>query len=168
MGRDIPPPRGKASVAVRRSRDRGDARPSDRLLPAGPRGASQDGAGTTGSLPSWRLRTPLPAATPATGTPPPPIRQRALGELSPSSRAFIAAARSAGLARTDAFHGDVADGAGGYPLKAALIPSARCRSSAAVLRNDISRDPCRMSVDRPATTSRICGEGLHWRCTATT
>jgi choline dehydrogenase len=117
LGHDIATPRGKViggssavngTVAMR-------ARPSDfeRWAARGING--------------WSWNDVLPAYKALENTPtgddhlhgrsgPFPIRQRSLDELTPSSRAFVYAAQSQGLASINDFNSDVVNGAGPYSL----------------------------------------------------
>ncbi|WP_277968069.1 GMC family oxidoreductase [Sphingomonas echinoides] len=140
LGHDIPLPRGKVvggssaingTVAMR-------ARPADfaRWTARGITGWSWDDV-----LPAFRAleNTPSGAEVWHGRSGPFPIRQRTLDDLSPSSRAFIAAARWVGLASVDDFNSDVADGAGGYPLN--VVDGVRMNTGIVYLTAEVRARP---------------------------
>lgn len=140
LGHDIPLPRGKVlggssaingTVAMR-------ARPADfaRWTARGIAGWTWDDV-----LPAFKALENTPAGSDAGHgrTGPFPIRQRALEDLSPSCRAFVAAARSAGLANVDDFNSDMANGAGGYPLN--VVDDVRMNTGIVYLTDEVRARP---------------------------
>ena len=68
-----------------------------------------------------------------------PIRQRSLWELTSSSRAFVQASRSLGLADVQDFNSASADGAGAYPLN--VIDEMRMNTGMVYLTDDVRARP---------------------------
>jgi choline dehydrogenase len=140
LGHDIPLPRGKVlggssaingTVAMR-------ARPADfaRWTARGIAGWSWDEV-----LPVFKALENTPSGADARHgrSGPFPIRQRTLEELSPSSRAFVAAARLTGLAHVDDFNSDVANGAGSYPLN--VVDGVRMNTGIVYLTAEVRARP---------------------------
>lgn len=169
LGHDIPLPRGKVlggssaingTVAMR-------ARPADFAR------------WTARGIAEWTWEDVLPAFKALENTPfgadawhgrsgPFPIRQRMLDDLSPSSRAFVAAARAAGLNSIDDFNSALADGTGGYPLNVVdgvrmntgivyLTAEVRARSNLTI-RGDAEIDCLILSGQRATGVRLVSGE----------
>ncbi|WP_201780690.1 GMC family oxidoreductase [Sphingomonas sp. Leaf198] len=157
LGHDIPLPRGKVlggssavngTVAMR-------AKPSDfaRWTARGIAGWSWDDV-----LPAFKAMENTPSG--ASGwhgrTGPFPIRQRSLDELTPSSRAFVAAARATGLSTVDDFNGAEGDGAGAYPLN--VVGGVRMNTGTVYLTAEVRARP-NLAIRGGAEVDRIIFSG---------
>ena len=157
LGHDIPLPRGKVlggssavngTVAIR-------ARPSD-FARWTARGI--DGWSWADVLPAFKAMENTPSgATEWHGrTGPFPIRQRALDELTRSSRAFVAAARATGLSAVDDFNGADGDGAGAYPLN--VVGGIRMNTGMVYLTAEVRARP-NLAIRSGAEVDRIVFSG---------
>lgn len=157
LGHDIPTPRGKViggssavngTVAIR-------ARPGDFAR------------WTARGIEGWSFEEVLPAFMALENTPtgdarwhgrggPFPIRQRAMGELTPSTRAFVEAARAKGLAAVDDFNGKDAGGAGPYPLN--VVDDVRMNTGMTYLTGEV-RARANLDIRGGAEVDRLVLEG---------
>ncbi len=157
LGHDIPLPRGKVlggssavngTVAMR-------ARPSDfaRWTARGIAGWSWNDV-----LPTFKAMENTPSGTSGWHgrTGPFPIRQRSLEELTPSSRAFVAAAMATGLSAVDDFNGSDVDGAGPYPLN--VVDGIRMNTGIAYLTAVVRARP-NLAIRGGAEVDRIIFSG---------
>ncbi|MBO9133541.1 GMC family oxidoreductase N-terminal domain-containing protein [Rhizobium sp. B230/85] len=140
LGHDIPLPRGRVvggssavngTVAMR-------ARPSDfaRWAARGIKGWSWNEVSAAFKA---LENTPTGDSAVHGRSGPFPIRQRILSELTPSSRAFVQAARHLGLADVQDFNSDAADGAGAYPLN--VIDEMRMNTGIVYLTAEVRARP---------------------------
>ncbi|MBB3810654.1 GMC family oxidoreductase [Pseudochelatococcus contaminans] len=140
LGHDISTPRGKViggssavngTVAIR-------ARPSDfaRWTARGIQGWSFDEV-----LSTYKAleNTPTGDAHWHGRNGPLPIRKRLMDELSPSSRAFVEASRTNGLAAVEDFNSDAADGAGPYSLN--VVDGVRMNTGIVYLTDEVRARP---------------------------
>ncbi|TCQ06555.1 GMC family oxidoreductase N-terminal domain-containing protein [Sphingomonas sp. PP-CC-3A-396] len=140
LGHAIPLPRGKvlggssainAAIAIR-------ARPADfaRWTARGIAGWSWDDV-----LPAFKAleNTPTGADAWHGRSGPFPIRQRTMAELSPSTRAFVEAARATGLGSVDDFNGEVVDGACAHSLN--VVDGVRMNTGIVYLTAEVRARP---------------------------
>lgn len=85
-----------------------------------------------------------------------PIRQRAMGELTPSSRAFVLAARAIGLPAVDDFNSDASGGAGAYSLN--VVDEVRMNTGIAYLTAEV-RARSNLTIRSGAEVDRLIFSG---------
>ncbi len=140
LGHPIPLPRGKvlggssainAAIAIR-------GRPADfaRWTARGIEGWSWEDV-----FPAYKAleNTPTGADAWHGRSGPFPIRQRTLAELSPSTRAFVTAARETGLGSVDDFNGEFVDGACAHSLN--VVDGVRMNTGIVYLTADVRARP---------------------------
>jgi choline dehydrogenase len=153
----IPTPRGKvlggssavnASVALR-------ARPVDFAKWAS-RGA--DGWSFDDVLPVFKLLENTPTGDDAYHgrTGPQPIRQRADGELTPSTLGFVEAAVAQGFKRVHDFNGAEQNGADGYPVD--VVDGIRQNTGLTYLTAEVRRRP-NLTIRGGVTVDRVLFDG---------
>ncbi len=157
LGHDIPSARGKViggssamngTVAIR-------ARPSDfaRWSARGIDGWSWDEV-----LPAYKAleNTPTGDSRWHGRSGPFPIRRRTMAELTPSTRAFIEASRSNGLAAVEDFNGDTTDGVGPYSLN--VVDNVRMNTGMTYLTDSVRARP-NLSIRSDGEVDRLVIEG---------
>lgn len=87
-----------------------------------------------------------------------PVRQRRDEDNTPSVRAFVKAARTAGQANVEDFNGADQEGVGEYPLN--VIGDARINTGMAYLTDDIRARP-NLSIRPAAEVDTVILDGLH-------
>jgi choline dehydrogenase len=85
-----------------------------------------------------------------------PVRQRQDAELTPSLRAFIAAAVASGYSRVADYNGAEQDGAGGYPVN--IVDEVRQNTAMAYLDADV-RARANLTIIGNATVDRVVFDG---------
>jgi choline dehydrogenase len=157
LGHAIPTPRGKVvgsssavngTVAIR-------ARPSDfaRWSKRGIEGWSWDDV-----FPAYKALENTPTGDDRWHgrTGPFPIRQRAMDELTPAARAFVAAARAKGLASISDFNSDLAEGVGPYSLN--VIDNVRMNTGITYLTQAVRARP-NLTIRAGAEVDQLVLEG---------